>query len=162
MLQSPGFIRPMQSDEGDAADRLLRLAYDGGVAAGRVKALRKSGAMAGEMVLPCDDRIIGYYGLSTMVQPKGWLCLAAVAIDPDWQGLRHGKRMIGQLAEWARVSGVFVVALHTPEFFTRAGFSQPRTEGLTSPVAPADLTLAGPGDEVPQQALSFPKAFGGL
>lgn len=160
MVQSPGFTRPMHPGEDDAADRLLRLAHDGGAKAGLVKALRKSGAMAGEMVLPCEDRIIGYYALSTMNQPKGWLCLAAVAIHPDWQGLRHGKRMIGQLAEWARLSGVYVVAAHTPGFFIRAGFSLPRAAGLTSRLAPADLTLAGPGDDVPQQVLSFPKPFG--
>ncbi len=160
MLQSPGFTRPLHPGEEDAADRLLRLAYDGGAKAGLVRALRKSGAMAGEMVLPCDDQIIGYYALSAMVQPKGWLCLAAVAIHPEWQGQRHGKRMVGQLSEWARLSGVYVVALDTPGFLVRAGFSRPRAAGLTTALSPADLTLAGPGDDVPQQALSFPKPFG--
>jgi len=160
MLQSPGFTRPLHPGEEVSADRLLRLSYDSDAKAGLVRALRKSGAMAGEMVLPFDDQIIGYYVLSAMIQPKGWLCLAAVAIHPDWQGQRHGKRMIGQLAEWARLSGVHVVATDAHEFLMRAGFSQTRAAGLTSPLSPADITLAGPGRDAPQQALRFPKPFG--
>ena len=162
MTKSPGFTRDMRLGEEAGVEALLRLAFGGHDEAGLVAALRKSGAMAGEMVLPCDGEIVGYYALSRFIRPKGWLCLAPVAIHPDWQGMRHGKRMIGQLSEWARLSGTYVVVLGQPAFYGKAGFSLDRAAGLTSPYPITQTLLAGPGQDVPEQALTYPKAFEGL
>lgn len=158
----PGFARDLRRGEEAAVDRLLSRAFGGEDEVRLVHRLRRDGAMAGEVVLPCGDGIAGYYALSKMRAPKGWLCLAPVAIDPDWQGQRHGQRMIGMLAEWARLSRVHVVVLGQVGFYERGGFRQDRAAHLTSPYPIAHTLLAGPGDDAPAEKLLYPKAFDAL
>jgi len=155
----PDHMRDLRKGEEPAVDTLLRAAFRGPDEAELVKSLRQAGAMAGESVLPMGDAIIGYFALSKMRQPKGWLCLAPVAIDPAYQGRNFGKRMIGMLVEWARISGAYVVVLGDVPFYEKAGFSAARAAGLTSPYPVAHTLLAGPGTDVPQQTLIYPKAF---
>ena len=145
-----------------AVDALLRLAFDGRAEALLVSKLRRAGVMAGEMVLPCQDKIVGYYALSQFIKPKGWLCLAPVAIHPDWQRQHHGQRMIGMLSEWARITGSYVVVLGQPEFYARGGFSLERAAKLSTPYPITQTLLAGPGADVPQETLIYPKAFESL
>ncbi|WP_439154984.1 GNAT family N-acetyltransferase [Yoonia sp.] len=161
-LQTPQFSRDMHKGEEDAVDALLRAAFPGPEEAALVRRLRKSGAIAGETVLPMDDRIVGYYALSRMVSPKGWLCLAPVAMHPDVQGRRLGKRMIGMLTEWARLTGTPVVVVGDPGFYTKAGFSAAQAAGLQSPYPAENVTIAGVGDTAPTEQLVFPPEFGGL
>lgn len=159
MLQTPEFSREMRRGEEDAVTDLLRQAFGGDTEARLVAALRKSGAVAGEVVLPYQGDVVGYYALSQMRAPKGWLCLAPVAIHPEWQGRGHGRRMIGMLTEWARLSGTKVVVLGQVAFYERAGFSAARAARLTSPYPIADTLLAGPGTDVPEETLVYPVAF---
>jgi len=156
----PSFVRPMKPDETAQVDAVLREAFGGPDEVELVGKLRKSGAMAGEMVLPLGEDIIGYYALSQMVAPKGWLCLAPVAIRPDWQGKNHGKRMIGQLVAWAEGAGQPVVVLGQPEFYERTGFSHARAAKLQSPY-PVEHTLLAGVDSTPEAKLVYPKAFDG-
>lgn len=159
-MQFPGFIRPATAADTPAIDALLRAAFDTGAEAALVARLRKDGDMRGEQVIPLGDGVIGYYALSAMKAPQGWLCLAPVAIAPDWQGRGHGRRLVAQLAAWASQTGSPVVVLGQPEFYAKAGFSQARAARLTSPY-PVDYTLlAGGGDTVPDQTLVYPRAFG--
>ena len=162
MLAFPGFTRPMQAGEDAAVETLLEAAFGGHDEVRLVDRLRREGDMVGEMVLPLGRGIIGYYGLSRMRGPKGWLCLAPVAIDPAHQGRGHGRRMVGQLAEWARLSQTHVVVLGQVPFYARAGFSAERARGLTSPYPITHTLLAGPGADVPQETLVYPNAFGAL
>lgn len=141
-------------------DDLLKRAFEGEAEARLVAQLRRDGAIAGEMVMPLAGRILGYYALSRFRAPGRWLCLAPVAVDPDWQGCGHGRRMIGQLAEWARLSGTCVIVLGQPEFYERAGFSRARAAGLTSPYPVSHTLLAGPGEDAPEKTLIYPAAFG--
>ena len=90
---------------------MLEAAFETTGEARLVDALRRSGAIAGEVVLPYQGGVVGYYAVSQMRAPQGWLCLAPVAIDPEWQGSGHGRRMLGMLTEWARMSQTFVVVL---------------------------------------------------
>ncbi len=159
MLQTPEFSREMRRGEEDAVADLLRLVFGDENEVRLVAALRKFGAMAGEVVLPYQGDVVGYYALSQMRAPKGWLCLAPVAIHPEWQGRGHGRRMIGMLTEWARLSGAKVVVLGQVTFYERAGFSAPRAARLTSPYPIANTLLAGPGTETPEEALVYPVAF---
>jgi putative acetyltransferase len=159
MLIGPDFSRELRRGEEDEVDALLRSAFDGAAEAELVRALRKTGAMAGESVATWDGRIAGYYALSHMVAPKGWLCLAPVAVSPDRQGSGLGRRMMGMLSEWARLSETYVVVLGQVAFYERAGFSQARAQGLTSPYPLAHTMIAGPGTDVPVAALQYPKAF---
>ncbi|SLN65954.1 hypothetical protein PEL8287_03641 [Roseovarius litorisediminis] len=159
MFSNREFTREMRRGEEGKVDALLMQSFGGNEEVKLVRALRKTGAMAGEMVLPQGDRIIGFFALSRFRQPKDWLCLAPVAIHPDWQRQRNGRRMIGLLSEWARISGSYVVVLGQPEFYGRAGFSLERAAGLTSPYPITHTLLAGPGADVPKQELTYPKAF---
>ena len=131
MLIGPDFSRELRRGEEDEVEALLRSAFDGAAEAELVRALRKTGAMAGESVATWDGRIAGYYALSHM----------------------------GMLSEWARLSQTYVVVLGQVAFYERAGFSQARAQGLTSPYPLAHTMIAGPGTDVPVSALQYPKAF---
>ncbi|MEQ9258402.1 MAG: N-acetyltransferase [Roseovarius sp.] len=156
----PGFCRPMQAGEEAAVERLLHAAFDAPDEAGLVQALRREGAIAGEMVLPMGEEIVGYYALSSMRAPEGWLCLAPVAVAPEHQGKGLGRRMVGQLAQWARMAGQTVVVLGYVPFSERCGFSAARAARLTSPYPVEHTLLAGPGEDAPEAVLRYPKAFG--
>lgn len=155
-----GFVREMQRGEEPAVEALLTRAFDGSEEARLVEALRRAGAMAGEMVVPGEDGPVGYYALSWMQAPKGWLCLAPVAVDPARQGQGIGRRMVGQLSEWARLSQQVIVVLGDVPFYERAGFSQARAARLNSPYPVEHTLLAGPGEDVPEARLIYPRAFG--
>ncbi len=159
MLSSPAFSRELRDGEEHAVGALLRTAFGGEGEDHLVHKLRKSGAMAGETVLPMGDRIIGYYALSYMVQPKGWLCLAPVVIHPDLQGRGYGKRMIGLLTEWARLTKTPVVVLGAPGFYERAGFSVAKAAQLQGPYPIANTMLAGLDAPATAQQLVYPPAF---
>lgn len=160
LFQTPQFSRDMHPGEEPLVDALLRAAFSGPQEADLVRKLRKARVIAGEVVLPMGDGIVGYYALSYLVRPKGWLCLAPVAIHPDLQGRGHGRRMIGMLTEWARLTGTPVVVLGDPGFYTKAGFSRERAAGLRSPYPADHLMIAGTGEKTPSAELVFPPAFG--
>jgi len=162
LLNGPDFVRDMRRGEEDAVDALLRAAFAGPDEAGLVRRLRKDRDMAGESVLTWQGEVIGYFALSRMRAPKTWLCLAPVAIHPDWQGKRHGQRMMGMLSEWARISGRYVVVLGQVAFYERGGFSQARAARLTTPYPVENTLLAGPGADAPGVTLKYPRAFDGL
>ncbi len=159
MILSPDFVRPLASGEEDEVDLLLRAAFPTGGQAALVRALRKSGAMAGEMVLPASGALAGYAGLSAMVAPKGWLCLGPVAILPDHQGRRWGKRLVGMVTEWASQSGATLLVTGPAPFFEKMGFSQARAARLTGCLPSGATLLIGPGNTVPAAALTYPAAF---
>lgn len=158
----PDFLRPLQTGEEEPVHALLETSFDTDAEARLVHLLRKSGAMAGEMVLPLGDQIIGYYALSSMQSPKGWVALAPVAVHPDHQNRGHGRRMLGQLTSWAKAAGQMVVVLGEPAFYTRCGFDLGRAAQLTSPYPITHTLLAGPGEDVPKGTLTYPKAFDAL
>jgi putative acetyltransferase len=162
MLQFPDHMRPMKPGEEDAVDALLRAAFRGPSEADLVHALRRSGSIAGETVLPMGDRIVGYYALSHMIAPKGWLCLAPVAVAPDVQGRRFCTRMMGMLTQWAEKSGQYIVVLGKLSLYERGGFSAQRAGNLTSPYPVSHTMLAGPKDDAPVVNLTYPKSFAEL
>lgn len=161
LFPTPQFARDLKAGEEAAVDALLQAAFGGDDEVRLVHSLRKSHAMAGEVVLPMNDRIVGYYALSALVKPKGWLCLAPVAIHPDLQGRGHGKRMMGVLTEWARLTQTPVVVLGAPEFYEKAGFSRHYATALQSPYPVENTMLAGVSKPVSAQHLKYPDAFDG-
>ena len=151
ILKFPEFSRGLRRGEESKVDQILTGAYGHARAAERINALRKSGDIAGEVVLPFQGGVVGYYALAHMPAPAGWLCVAAAAIAPDWQGSGHGRRLMGVLSEWARLSGQNVVASGPARFWQRAGFA-----------ATGDVTLAGPAAAAqaePLPDLRYPRAF---
>lgn len=161
MHKTTGFLRDLKPGEDPAIDALLRAAFGGGDEVRIVSELRKSGAMAGESVLPGPDGPVGYFALSQFRKPSGWLCLAPVAIHPDWQGMGHGKRMMGMLAGWASASGQTIVVLGEPALYERVGFSRARAARLTSPFPLSHTMLLAPGTDAPEAELVYPDAFCG-
>jgi putative acetyltransferase len=158
----PSFQRPMNPGEEQTVERLLQRAFKGSAEARLVRKLRKSRQIAGEMVVPGEEGIVGYYALSRMVEPKDWLALAPVAIDPAWQGSGIGRRMVGMAAEWARLSKTIIVVLEAVPFYERAGFSPARAAKLVSTYPADHLLLAGPGTDTPEKTLVYPSSFDGL
>ena len=158
----PSFQRPMNPGEEAAVERLLQRAFKGSAEAQLVRKLRKSRQIAGEMVVAGEEGIVGYYALSRMVEPKGWLALAPVAIDPGWQGRGIGRRMVGTAAEWARLSKTMIVVLGAVPFYERGGFSAARAAKLVSTYPADHLLLAGPGTDTPEKTLVYPSSFDGL
>ena len=162
MVQTHDFLREMKAGEETQVEQLLQKAFGGNEEARLVRLLRKQGAMAGEMVIAGQGGIAGYLALSEFDAPKGWLCLAPVAVHPDVQGQGIGRRMMGLLAEWARLAGKYVVVLGQVEFYEKGGFSHARAAKLTSPYPIEHTLLAGPGNDTPEAELIYPKAFSAL
>lgn len=156
----PGFLREMKRGEEAAVDALLHTAFGRKTEAQLIAQLRKSGAIAGESVLPLGRGVAGYFALSMMVKPKGWLCLAPVAIAPEWQGQGFGRRMLGMLSGWAGASSATIVVLGDPAYYERCGFSQARAARLSSPYPIAHTLLMAPGQDIPEAELVYPRAFG--
>jgi Predicted acetyltransferase len=158
MAFTPDFMREMKHGEETAVANLLTAAFGQKDEAQLVETLRKSRAIAGEMVLPMEGEVVGYAALSKMVAPKGWLCLAPVAIRPDLQGRGYGRRLTGMITQWAEISGQTVVVLGDPDFYTRCGF-HPIAEDFSSPYPLTHTLTAGPG-KAKVKDLIYPKAFG--
>ncbi len=156
VMQFPGFIRPATPADLTAIDALLLAACPTAVARDLVRDLRAGGAIRGEQVIPLGTGVIGYYALSAMRAPAGWLCLAPVAIAPDWQGRGHGRRLVAQLAAWADATGTPVVATGPAQFLTRSGCRA--TDLMPDQAAPT--LIAGAGGVTPSAALRYPAAFG--
>ncbi|WP_254054535.1 GNAT family N-acetyltransferase [Roseovarius sp. EL26] len=162
MINGPDFGREMRRGEEGEVEALLRLAFGGDEEVRLVRQLRKDRVIAGEMVMTFEGTLVGYYALSQFVAPKKWLCLAPVAVHPDVQGRGYGRRMIGMLTAWAQASRNTVVVLGQVGFYGRAGFNAERAAKLTSPYPIEHTLLAGPGEDVPEKELIYPKAFGDL
>jgi putative acetyltransferase len=152
ILRFPEFSRDMRRREEDAVDALLLRASGDVRAAQVIAALRQAGDIAGEVVLPFQGGIVGYYALARMRAPVGWLCLVSVVIDPEWQSAGHGRRLMGVLSEWARLSGQSVIAGGPLPFFERAGFAR-------MAAGSSILAVAGPVGDGGAAELIYPHPF---
>lgn len=159
MVIGPDFARELRAGEEQQVDGLLQAAFDSPAEAKWVRKLRKAGVIAGETVLPWEGEIVGYFALSRLVKPKGWLCLAPVAIKPELQRRGYGKRMIGMLTEWSRLSKTPVVVLGEPAFYEKAGFSAAKAAALTSPYPIENTMVAGLEKPAAPQELVYHTAF---
>ncbi len=146
----------------ESVDKLLRAAFDAAGEADLVKQLRNDGDLAGEIVLEGKKGLIGYAALSNMAAPKGWLCLAPVAVVPVAQGLGHGKTLLAMVIKWAAERNATVVVLGSPDYYGANGFSTDRAARLQTRYPVKYTLLAGPGDDVPEETLIYPAAFDDL
>ncbi|SEV94211.1 putative acetyltransferase [Cognatiyoonia koreensis] len=158
MVVGPDFCRDMRAVEEPAVDALLRAAFGGEAEVRLVHALRKSGKMMGEMVLPYEGGVVGYAALSQLTAPKGWLALAPVAIADHMRGRRNGQRMVGLITEWARITQTPIVVVGPVQFYERAGFSRANAQGLETPY-PLERTLIAGVEGIPVERLIYPNAF---
>ncbi|MFX0546945.1 GNAT family N-acetyltransferase [Roseovarius sp. S1116L3] len=153
ILRFPEFSRDLRRGDEAAVDDLLLRAVGAADTSQMIAALRAAGDIAGEVVLPFQVGIVGYYALARLRAPAGCLFVAAVAIDSEWQGAGHGRRMMGVLSEWARLSGQSVIANGPVAFFERAGFA-----AIQGPAGP--LAVAGPVPPELAQGVIYPPAAG--
>lgn len=134
-----------------------------------------------EFVKPWKGVIAAYAALSRMREPRGWACLAPVAVLPAYQSgaaardlsQRHafafGTRLVAEIAEaasraWEHVETGHsfpetIVVLGKPSFYERAGFSAERARKLVSPYGIEHTSIARAGDDVPCETLVYPAAF---
>ena len=159
---APDFMRAARASDHAAIDALLRATFPTPAEAALVQALRHAGALEMELVLPDEAALAGYLALSRMRAPAGWLCLAPLAIAPQWQGRGLGQRLTKAALKLAAIKGQTVTVLGEPSFYTACGFSQTRAARLTSPYPIAHTLLTGPGEEAPEATLIYPAAFAEL
>ncbi len=182
MPVGPDTTRLARAEDFEEIDRLLTAAFGQPDEALLVRRLRADGVLWQECVMPWRGVIAGYAALSRMRAPEGWACLAPVAVLPRFQNgaaapnedMRRtfaiGTRIVRELAESLDPFGRLrsegkdvpstIVVLGKPSFYERAGFSLARAQRLTSPY-PLDHTLiARPGDDLPEETLVYPAAFG--
>ncbi len=160
-MSEPSFVREVRAEDHEGIDALLEQAFGRPDERKLVRNLRDNGELYKEIVMPFGAGAAGYLAISRLRAPDGWLCLGPVAIHPDWQRQGRGcfmvKAEVEQLCQRLRKT---LVVLGEPEFFRSAGFSKTRARGLRTPHRFDNLLLAGPGTEVPQVTLSYPKSFG--
>lgn len=184
MVTGPDVSEMRPQDVGEV-DALLRAAFAGPDEADLVRRLRKADAMASERIIRWQGRIGAYAGISRMVAPEGWFCLAPVAVLPDWQGgalgrdrpgleaqFRFGTRIVRETVRSfveGPIRGVTergltptLVVLGEPAFYARCGFSLERAARLTSPYPISHTLIARPGENIPEAALVYPPAFEGV
>jgi putative acetyltransferase len=196
MVIGPDTSRAARVEDHDEIDALVQAAFGRQAEAELVRALRADGSMVLEMVKGWTDpetgiaRIGAYLGISRMVAPVNWFCLAPVAVWPAWQNgalardedqrrfFRFGSRLAGEIAK-AFTGGMMtpvlarsglvlgeepatLVVLGKPGFYARAGFSSARAARLRAPYPVEYLLIARPGEDVPELDLIYPQAFNGL
>ncbi|MGR3621578.1 GNAT family N-acetyltransferase [Pseudophaeobacter sp.] len=91
MVVGPDFTTEVKDAQYDEVETLLKAAFPTDAEAQLVRQLREDGDMLVELQKPWDGKIGGYLALSRMQAPRGWACLAPMAVRPEWQG--------GKLAE---------------------------------------------------------------
>jgi putative acetyltransferase len=91
MVIGPDTLRGVTEAQFDEVDALLRDAFPTDDEARLVRQLRADGEMLYEFQKPWMGKIGGYFALSRMQAPEGWVCLAPMAVRPEWQS--------GKLAE---------------------------------------------------------------
>ncbi len=156
----PSFTRDAREADHDAIDRLLIASFGGAEEAQLVRDLRADGAIWQETVMPWGDEMAGYLAISRFVAPEGWLCLAPVAVHPDWQGAGRGQFMVeGAVEEFSKKLNRYMVVVGDGKFYRRCGFLATRAARLTSPFGTKNTLLVGPEMSVPAEMLVYPKPF---
>ncbi len=175
MVSRPESSQEMKLWQAAEVDALLKASFEGDEEVQLVHRLRQDGDMAQEMVLSVEGRIAGYAALSRMRQPEGWLCLAPVAVWPEFQrgaaapagqgkkDWQIGRRLVSDLVAATKHpefgGNPAIVVLGQPEFYEKCGFSRARAARLKSPYPVEYTLLAAPGSDVPAETLVYPAAF---
>lgn len=177
------YFPKLKAEEYSEADRLIEQAFGVTEEVALVHRLRADGDMWWETAVHLQGELAGYMGLSRMVAPQGWACLAPLAVLPKYQNgagapnpsltdyFRVGSRMAGAFAHTVTAFGgsadskdvpAAVVVLGKRSFYERAGFSWHRARRLTSPYPLEHTLIATPGDDIPEATLIYPPAFESL
>lgn len=175
-MSYPGTLRPAEAGDYPEIDTVLRAAFGGTEEAFLIERLRFDGAVWHEFVMDHEGHVAGYYALTRMIAPRGWACLAPVAVRPEWQrgalaridngapwqiGTEMMRALVDRVENRAEGLPETVVVLGEPAFYGRTGFSLERASRLRSPYPIAHTLIARAGTDSPDETLVYPAAFGG-
>ena len=134
-----------------------------------VDELRREGAVLASFVAERDGRVVGHVLFSRMLietttDSLPSVALAPLAVLPAYQRQGIGSQLVRIGLDWLRNRGErSVCVLGEPRFYTRFGFSNERTKGLTTPFPSAAFMAL----EFVENALDnvsgtvrYPQAFG--
>lgn len=129
---------PSDTDAIDLVVRTAFLAKFGSTSeANLVRTMRERNELISELCLVAitGNELVGYIAMSEVTlngRPAHALGLAPVAVEPRWQGVGIGSRLIEESISRARRLGWrFVVLLGHEHYYPRFGFEPARTHGLT-------------------------------
>lgn len=155
-------FRTAGPDDALAISILLSGAFEGPEEGQLVQSLRDSGEMILEMVAVDGLRLVAYVGFPALIEPKGWLALAPLAVRHDLQGKGIGSELVRRaLDHLSQDAHPAVLVLGDPDYYERFGFSVEAAAKVKSPypfeylgLFPIDPSTVG--SEV--QAI-YPQAF---
>ena len=181
MAIGPDVSAAVRPEEHEEIDALLRAAFGRPDEADLVRRLRADGDVWAELVIRWQGVIAAHAALGRMRAPRGWACLAPLAVLPRCQngaaappGMRgtHAFRFGTRLAQWSILIGetawkgdlggrfpAAIVVLGSVPFYERAGFSAARARNLRSPFPVEHTLLAEAGHDAPEATLVYPRAF---
>ncbi|MGR3323547.1 MAG: GNAT family N-acetyltransferase [Pseudooceanicola sp.] len=123
---------------------LLEGAFPTDAEARLVEGLRDAGDMVVELVAVEDGAICGYVGFSRHHVPKGWICLAPLAVEKRFRRQGIGGDLVRYgLDHVRRQKAAAVTVLGDARYYQRFGFTRKAAENLTSPF-PEEHTLVYP------------------
>lgn len=128
-----------------------------------IRALRKSGELAVELVAVAKAGLVGHVALSRMVSPENWLALGPVCVRPEnaGQGIGHELILHGiDAARRAKFDAIVVVG--DPDYYRRFGFVFGGPAELISPYPRqyTGLYPIKPAVAAAHAVLQYPDAFG--
>lgn len=120
-----------------------------------VRTMRHRNELISELCLVAitGNQVVGYLAMSEVTldtKPARGLGLAPVAVEPRWQGMGIGSRLIEEsLTRARRLGWRFVVLLGHEHYYPRFGFKPAKTHGLTGDYGDHNRWMALPLSEVP-------------
>ena len=135
-------IRPETAADYPAVYEINHLAFEGSDAEPRlVEKVRASAGYVPELSLlaELDDRLVGHIlfswvSLITQHGEQALMCLAPMAVLPDFQGRGVGARLVRHGLDECRRLGIDVVnVLGHPNYYPRFGFVPARPLGILPP-----------------------------
>ncbi|PWV98348.1 putative acetyltransferase [Hoeflea marina] len=121
-----------ESEAGDRAAirRVEELAFGRPGEADLSEQLLASPAETLSLVALLGERVIGHVLLSRLEGPDQALALRPLAVDPKFQEMQIGTRLVGEALELARGRGWRSVFVHGhPDYYCRFGFRSRLAEG---------------------------------
>jgi predicted N-acetyltransferase YhbS len=119
----PAVLRPVGPDDTVAVSVLQSTVFDGPAEARMTIALRRRGALVGEMLLWQDGRPVAHTALAAMRSPSGWALLLPTAVLPEVDtGDVAAGLVAASLQQAARAGTEMAVTTGDPAFGRRMGF----------------------------------------
>ena len=135
-------FRVARPEDALAISILLSGAFEGPEEGTLVQSLRDSGEMVLEMVALDGLRVVAYVGFPALIEPRGWLALAPLAVRHDRQGRGIGSELVRRALDYlGQDDHPAVLVLGDPNYYERFGFSVDAAANVESPYPSEHLGL---------------------